>query len=566
VADSSGNPVRIVRGEIQPWTDYEGARRPAGGPVLRALLADLLPATASRVLIAGPHGRDVIELVAARCERVTVLLRSVSDALAIHEWSLTTPEAAKVNVVSGALDGLAGAEPATDGSGGGEPFDVVIAADGLDRVLGTDSPALNWPQRAAALRGLAAADALFLLGVTNEVALTGLLDRRPAHARHGDEEWRPLYDDPDRPTSPAQITEALRELGCYPRRRFALFDEAGVAHTLLDGGAAARTRPGRPGARLAIAGLAAAGAHTPLLASLADGADAAARAGLLDAVAPGWLMVCGPGPDVRTAYATVGGVLGLDLSPDGWSVTVLPTEHPPLFDPGLVAKRVPDTESVETVLFRLAAAEDVPGFRALAGRLGRWAEADALLCLDDVQVDGDGFARGLSGWRAEQVSRPELLAATWHRFRDRLVRGHRRHPWPPWMADGDDLIRAWLAMSGVPATDEVITRGREIADRIAAAADTPPDETDLRTALADAAAAQVRAAELAGHIFGLERTLRFRDQSLRTREQQVRATRDALRELRGSRAMRITLLIRKVAAVRHPRRLVRAVKRRLRAR
>jgi hypothetical protein len=88
-------------------------------------------------------------------------------------------------------------------------------------------------------------------------------------------------------------------------------------------------------------------------------------------------------------------------------------------------------------------------------------------------------------------------------------------------------------------------------------------EPDLRTVLADAAADRQRATELAGKVSGLERTMRFRDQSLRTREQQIRTMRDELRKLRNSPAMRLHEVTRKVAMVRNPRAFAKAVKRRI---
>jgi len=539
VTDSVPTPaVQIVRGEIQPWTDYTGHRAPAGGEPLLALLDDLLPASSERVLIAGPHAHPLVELVAARSAALTVLVRSVSDAQELR----TAIPAGHVTVLTGALDGLVDVPP----------FDVVIAADGLDRVLGTDSPALDWPARWAELRRLAAPEALVVVAVENEFALTALYDRRPVDARHGDDEWRPLHDDPARPTSPRQVAEALGE---RVTRLYATFDAAGVSHTLLDAAAAGSARPGRPGARFAVTGLAASAAHTPLLGPVADGADAAARAGLLAAVAPGWLAVLGSGGATHTAYASLdsGGVLLADLDESEWTLS--------LRDSGLEpAGRLPDTESVETLLFRLAAAEDVPAFRALAGRLGAWAGlADGVVLLDDLYPEGDGFVRGLTRPAGEDDA-AALLAAAYHRLRDRLLRAHRRHPWPPWTTSTDDLVVTWLGMSGVAENPGAVKRGREIADGLA---EPVADEPDLRTVLADAAADRQRATELAGKVFGLERTMRFRDQSLRTREQQIRTMRDELRKLRNSPAMRLQKVSQKVAKVRHPRAFARALKRRI---
>ncbi|MGX6605955.1 hypothetical protein ACWKSP_28080 [Micromonosporaceae bacterium Da 78-11] len=533
MTDRMQTQVGIVRGEIQPWAD----RRPVGGTVLQAFLDDLLPATTARVLVVGPHDHELIAAVAARSGDLTVLVRSVGDAVALR----SSPVGDTVTVLAGALDGL-----------DAEPYDVIVAADGLDRVLGYDSPALNWPHRAAALARLAAPGALVVLGVTNEFALTALYDRRPTDERHGDDEWRPLHDDPDRPTSPAQVTAALAGLGLGVHRTYASYDEAGRTHTLLDAGAAARTRPGRLAARLAEAGLAASATDLPLLAPITDGVAAAARAGLLAAVAPGWLVVCGDGGDTRTAY-TAG--LGLDLDGDGWQVKIHPADGTRSAGSGLVPTRLPDTESVETLLFRLAAAEDVPAFRALAARLGAWADADGLIWFDDVHPDGDGFTRGILGRRGA-TSTEEALAAAWQRFRDRLVHAHRRHPWPPWMVEGDDLVTAWLAMSGVPADAALLARGRELAG-------PAPTSPDLRTSIADAESVRVEAVELAGHVFGLERTIRFRDQQLRTRDQQVRTLRDELRRLNGSRAMQLSQVIRKAATIRHPKQFARGLKRRL---
>ncbi|WP_203817596.1 hypothetical protein [Paractinoplanes ferrugineus] len=518
--------MQIVRGELQPWTDHN----PTGGATLLALLDDLLPPRAERTLVVGPHTTEVIELAAARSAAVSVLVRSVSDA---QEIRAAVP-AEHVTVITGALDGLVLAEPA--------PFDVVVAADGLDRVLGADSDPLNWPQRAAELWKVAAPEALAVVGVANEFALTGLYDRRPVDARHGDDEWRPLHDDPDRPTSPAQVRDALGA-----DRLYAAYAAAGAVHTLLDVDAAAATRPGRPGARLAVDGLSATAGTMPLLAPVDDGSDAAARAGLLAAVAPGWLAIRGSGGPTHTAYSEGG--LFADLDGAEWAVNVSGD-----------GKRVPDTENVETLLFRLAAAEDVPGFRAFAARLGAWADDESVILLDDLFPADAGFVRGFTEVKSTSTT-AELLAAAYHRLGDRLLRAHRRHPWPAWMTESDDLVSTWLSMSGVEATPEILKRGRELADQLA---EPTPDEPDLRTILADAEEAQVRATDLAGKVFALQRTLRFRDQSLRTREQQIRKTRDDLRGLRRSPAMRLHEITNKVAKIRNPRKFAGAIKRRIR--
>ncbi|MGC5022279.1 hypothetical protein [Micromonospora sp. DT47] len=568
MTDNGSINVEVVRGEMQPWTDYSGGRAPAGGPVLAALLGDLLPQS-SRALVVGPHGSDVIDVVAARSARTTVLVRSVSDAEALRA---ATPNP-DVTVVAGSLDGL------VDSLAEGEAFDLVLAADGVDRVMGHDSPQQDWQTRATALARTAAAGALVLVAVQNDFGLTELFDRRPAHERHGDDEWWPLHDDPSRPTSPMQVREALAGLGLELSTLWSTIDVAGEAHTLIEADTAAATRPGRPAARIAVRALDAAATAAPLLAPLAESVDAAARAGQLAAVTPGWLAVCGPRPaTARTVYTrggTASSVLAADLADGRWQLTAVTGagDQPTGLSAVDGAAELPDTESVERLLFRVAAAEDVPEFRRIAGRLGDWARkraADAgpgtVICLDDTGVDGDTFARGVLAWRTTgDASTAELLSAAWHRFQDRLIGGHHRHPWPPWMT-GPDLVRTWLGMSGEEPTDEVLERGRRIADDVAAAADARrADEAgqDLRTLLADAEAARTRAVELAGHVFGLERTLKLRDQQLKVRETRLRSLRSEMSKFKGSKAAQMAEVIRKVGVIRDPKRFARAVRRRI---
>ena len=134
---------------------------------------------------------------------------------------------------------------------------------------------------------------------------------------------------------------------------------------------------------------------------------------------------------------------------------------------------------------------------------------------------------------------------------------------------GDDLITTWLAMSGGAADD--IARGKELATALAAAVGTVETQApDVRTALADADRAKHELFELQGHVFGLERTLGFRDKALKTRETRLREMRLQVQKtnaertrFRNSRAFAAATLIRKAALIRNPRKFAYKVKRRL---
>lgn len=627
--------VEVVRGEMQPWSDYDGKRGAAGGPVLQTLLNDVLPAGA-RTLILGPHTADLIATVLGKASEATMLVRSVSDAASLAE------QFPDLQVIAGALDGLTGTT-----------YETVVAVDGLDRVLGYDSDNLSWPERLDALAALCTPSTVLVLTLENEFSLTGLLDRRPLSQRHGDDDWRPLHDDPARPVSAVQLASELARVGQPLHAVYASFAD----HTLLAVDVAAAARPGELPARLAAEALES--TDIPLLAPIAEAAETATRAGLLASTPTTWLAITGtsPAPAIYTKagpavliatatktsspstatnpdapapapgssaaldargssgspgspgsaiYTTSGRAALMDTATNaGWSIATAGTadiagQHPgdlasttpapppgpshasdsaPLADPArgvsfdvsAVPSVVSTGSSVESVLFRLAAAEDVPAFRALAARLGEWVLAQTTPVIprwDDITLDGDSFGFGVSGWVADATP-AELLAAAWQRFHDRLIKNHRRHPWPPWMI-GDDLVTTWLAMSG--AADEHVARGKELAAALAAVLGTVETQApDVRTALADAERAKQELFELRGHVFGLERTLGFRDKALKTRETRLREMRLQVQKanaertrFRNSRAFAAATLIRKAATIRNPRKFAYKVKRRIR--
>lgn len=235
-----------------------------------------------------------------------------------------------------------------------------------------------------------------------------------------------------------------------------------------------------------------------------------------------------------------------------------------------------ESESAEEVLFRLASREDVPGFRDLASTLGEWVSLQAgadphrVIRWDDVYIDRGTALPGVSPWA---TLRPEptdvLLAAAWCRFHDRLLAGCRRHPWPPWMV-GDGLVDTWLGMSGVQASPDTRSRGRAIADDLGVAVGAEPAEPeieDLRSALAEREKLKREVFELAGHISGLERTLRYRDQQLRVREDRIRGLRGRLDHLEWERSGVYVVNARRVAwMINDPADFAKAGWRRLRSR
>jgi hypothetical protein len=397
------------------------------------------------------------------------------------------------------------------------------------------------------------------------------------------------------------------------------------ARTFVRAAVAAAARPGELPTRLAAGALET--VQVPLLSPAGEGVDTAARAGLLASIPTSWLAVAGalPSHDLYTQAANL--VLTADENLTGWDIaltgdesetaatttsTGAPAASTPAaaatasdtsgaaslggqsstdllsFDPAVVPSSVPSGVSVESMLFRLAAAEDVPAFRKLAADLGEWVEASRVIVRwDDVINTGDSFAHGVSGWVTEEpVEKEDLLAAAWARFHDRLIGQHRRHPWPPWMV-GDDLVSAWLGMSGVeppeqtqatapdtvPASTAQVARGKELAAALTAVLETNTTQVDIRTALAEAEEAKHELFELKGHVYGLERTLGFRNKAMKTRENRIRELRGQLQRLtaaheriRGSRTYAVSRVIFHAAQVRKPKVVARKLARRIRKR
>ena len=81
------------------------------------------------MLVAGPHSLELLELIVDRIASVDVLARSAPDAEEIAEALSDRP----VRVFCGALDRFTPEH-------GQSSYDVVVALDGLPRLVGPDTP------------------------------------------------------------------------------------------------------------------------------------------------------------------------------------------------------------------------------------------------------------------------------------------------------------------------------------------------------------------------------------------------------------------------------------------
>ncbi|NHN54603.1 hypothetical protein G9U51_02260 [Calidifontibacter sp. DB0510] len=539
----------LVRGEMRPWTDYEGENFPAGGPVLTSVLADLASSVTGRVLVAGPTSADTVRAVAGEGRSVDLLVRGADDAERLGA------ELTGVRVIAGALDGLVADNP--------QPYDLVIAVAGVDRLTSYDAQRVSFADQLQMLAGLTTDGGVLAVAHEFDTAPASVLDARPEDQRHGDNDWRPVDTDTTRPVDHAGFVAAVRAVRAGEVDDLLLFGPPAAPR------AAVNSRVTREAENLTDLLVAAAGAtHRPLLAApdeqvtrlvrvgrVADAADAALlivggrvagdvitaagdralTATLAATGEPGWTSIRTSEPvawpDAR--FAPGGSRDTAQPSETGRYVPAPAASEPsPLVtvEPSLAPSRVALSPTLHQLLRYAAATDDVPEFRRLAAEFGGLVETvpvteRRVLTTTTTVLDGGSVRPGLDirAWTTT-VSVDEALAAAFWLLQDAFVRARVRLPWPHHVRDAA-LTATWVEMAGGTADDASLARGRELADALSQAA--PVVTTDLRAALADADAARRELGEAQGHIAGLERTIGFRDKQLRTRE-------DVIRNLRKS--------------------------------
>ena len=426
------------------WSDlHPGDARPAAaGPAATALLAAALQ-PGDTVLIAGPHAADVITAVADRVTSVDLLLRSAPDAEEIAE--LLTD--AKGEVFCGALDRFA-----VD-----ETYDVIVALDGLERLVGPDTAKFTWTQALCRLQDHLAPTGRLLLGAENAFGLERLVQPDITAALPRDEDWgRDVADTAPAGLKPLQAS--LREAGVEVARTYAVFPslvEAEVALASVEGFAA-----------VVAARAVAARNEGPVLMDPYRLVLDAAQAGLAMELAPAWYLV-------GAADTPGSGVLPEDAVPAGTGVLL--EEHL------LAALRVDD----QAILRRI-----IPEYVAWLGSGGAGSP-------DNVILDGSSYR--LFG-EPQELDVVEHLA----RFARRVLESGSRQPWPA-AADSHALTARLASMAGITVpepdfTPEEVVRPRGSAEQLATVA-------RLADELAHASA---RAILFEGTVSGIRRSLPYR--------------------------------------------------------
>jgi hypothetical protein len=606
--------VRLIGGEMFTWSDDEPAagRFPAGSgalTVLTGLAVRSLP-RAGRALVLGPHDRALVDLVAGRCAEVTCLLRSLPDAMALADRH---SDRRRFTVQCGGLEKFTAREP----------YDVVVAFDGFDRLLSVDGADLGWAESFERVAALIAPGGLLLLGAENDLGLHRLVDAGlPGTGPADGEQWPLTRLDRGRPVAAADLADRLGGAGLTVPRTYAAYPMPGVPDALID--AAALDEMAGDGDALTAIITAAWGRGLGGRRTMSDPrrlARRAVRRGLGARLAPSWIAVARRAATGSATYSATGSaiddgaalpvVLVGDRSAGGFGGVTYELRGDGKGDwgrrlcgpaarfsalgrvmrePGLLETPVPSGRLLDEILLEACAAEDLLGVREVLTAFANWlagattadTTADGRLpgalvfaAVDNVVFDGTRFALLDPSWRLAEDPPFDLgLARTLRRFAVRLLAGGQHHPWPPAL-DADGIAATLCAMAGHPVDRAMMARAAALEAEIIAAQEGLPADGRARLT-AELAGADVEFRELCGYRDALAATGRLRERlraarseiehleyQLESRERALRRSRVEVRaKKRNLAAIRNSFSFRAGRALTAPGRWCRAVLRR----
>ncbi|MET8985220.1 hypothetical protein ABZW49_07215 [Nonomuraea wenchangensis] len=471
--------------------------------------------------------------------RVAVLVRSYPDACALAERHPA------LDVFCGRLEAFAA----------DEPYDLVLALDGLLRTHSAEAPAASWAESLDALSALVAPGGRLVLGVHNDLGVDRILEARPADRDGGDDQWAPHGFDPSYPSGPGALDAALESAGLSVQRCYAAYPARQAPRALLAREALAFDLPDA----LAFP-LSAGDGDRMLVADPLRLTRLVFRHRLGEELAPAWLAVTvrpplltkerGDADADERAYTA----LPLGLVQEGGTLYELThTGLRRLPDGG--ERPIPAGRVLEEILVEACAREDTATVRELLTALADWVEdgGDAAAATDSLVYDGARFAPigDLQGPAAPPDPRI-VLCRILLRFAVRLQAAGHHHPWP-WPLDADELTLTLCGMAGRSCDPGDLDRARKLDAELGQPAEPAGHAPTYRDLLGarDRLADQLTAA--LARIARLETKLSYREREL------VRAKGKLRRTQRKATAYRRTLGYRLSRRLARPRRVARKV-------
>ncbi|MFG1707170.1 hypothetical protein ACFLIM_28640 [Nonomuraea sp. M3C6] len=520
--------VRLIGGEMLLWSDMSnmGGITDWRGAALE-LINRMIPES-GRVLLVGPHPQLLVDDVVARAPTAAVLLRSYPDACALGERH---PE---LEVFCGRLE-VFHAE---------EPYDLVLALDGLSRTHSAEAPAAAWIESLDALAALVAPGGRLALGVRNDLGVDRFLEARPADREGADDQWAPHGFDPSYPSGPGALDGGLESAGLSVQRCYAAYPGRQAPRALLAREALAFDLP-----EALTFPLSARGGDRMLVADPLRLTRLVFRHRLGEELAPLWLAVATRPPHHDPAEEEG---LPLGLIEEGAALYEL-THTGTRRLPDGEERPIPAGRVVEEILVEACAREDVRTVRELLADLATWLEAGGGVsaATDSLVYDGERFAAISPA--APPATTPEprvVLCRILWRFAVRLLAAGHHHPWP-WPLEADQLTLTLCGMADRPCDPGDLDLARKLDAELgqpAELAEQAPTYRDLlgsRDRLADQLTAAL------ARISRLETKLSYREREL------VRAKAKLRRTQRKATAYRRTLGYRLSRRLARPRKVAR---------
>ncbi|NUP67354.1 MAG: hypothetical protein HOW71_34875 [Nonomuraea sp.] len=500
-------------------TDWRGAAM--------ELVRRMVPAS-GRVLLVGPHPQVLVDDVVDRAGRTAALLRSFPDACALGERH---PE---VEVFCGRLEVF----------DADEPYELVLALDGLLRTHSAEAPAAAWIESLHALSRLVVPGGRLVLGVRNDLGVDRFMEARPADRDGGDDQWAPHGFDPSYPSGPRVLDSGLESAGLTVERCYAAYPGRQAPRALLAREALALDLPDA-----LTFPLSARGGDRMLVADPLRLTRLVFRHRLGEELAPLWLAIATRPP--TPAQGDAG--LPLGLIEEGAALHELTSTGVRRLPDG-DERPVPSGRVVEEILVEACAREDTRSVRELLSDLAAWVESggEASAAADSLVYDGERFAA--IAQTAEPSVAPEprvVLCRILWRFAVRLLAAGHHHPWP-WPLEADQLALTLCGMAGRPCDPGDLDLARKFDAELGCPAESSESPTyrDLLGAR-DRLADQLTAA--LARISRLETKLSYREREL------VRAKSKLRRTQRKAAAYRRTLGYRLSRRLARPRKVARRV-------
>jgi hypothetical protein len=424
--------VQLLGGELPTWSDLDSPW-PVPQPAAQfPVVAEALVGR-SRVLVAGPHGPELIGAVLAAGGEVTCLVRSIPDARTLAERF----DGQKVSVVCGSLERFKESN-----------FDAVVALDDVRRLYSPEGPEPTFATGTSDLRRLLASDGVLVLAVENELGVHRLSARTQPETDHSAPAWdRPSSADETRPQTAEELLAQVGPAAAWPLYPWL------TAPTVVWGPAAAQVdRQTYAGVFAALSAQAAeALEHRPMARDPYLLLRRILRAGRFEELAAGWLVVTGASVPSTDLVAHVAGASDPIRYVDGTS------RHGDV-------QPLPAGVLVSDLLLQAIFAPDQQRLRAEIASYAAWL-ADlpepGRARVDQVVRSADGaysvLTLGSEHSAADELNAEEQLVSGIAGLVAQAERHGYRRTWPSYLTPAEAV--AWVAaMRGAPVDAAVLER------------------------------------------------------------------------------------------------------------